>query len=156
RDLDLVLLDRPPAHRREPPETPSPLRHDPTPAVDQGAPPWRRELLVLLGLGPAVPQDLLGRRLPGHDARERVAGEDGTGLALSAPRSELDATPQRGARPPDDRHEDRHRQIAEGEERDRDQHGRPGPHAAEVAELHRQYLRRDAFGAIQEERDLLG
>src|SRR5437879_6477354 len=80
----------------------------------------------------------------------------GAGLALSAPRSELDAALQRGARPPDDRHEDRHRQIAEGEERDRDQHGRPGPHAAEVAELHRQYLRRDAFGAIQEERDLLG
>src|SRR5207249_11866848 len=68
-DLDLVLLDRPPAHRREPPETPSPLRHDPTPAVDQGAPPWRRELLVLLGLGPAVPQDLLGRRLDRKSTR---------------------------------------------------------------------------------------
>src|SRR5437867_11955865 len=59
RDLDLVLLDRPPAHGREPPETAPPLRHDAPPAVDQGAPAGRRQLLVLLGFGPAKPQDLL-------------------------------------------------------------------------------------------------
>src|SRR5205807_7311499 len=47
-------------------------------------------------------------------------------------------------------------QVAEGEERDRDQDGRPGPHTLEVAELHGQDLRSDALGAIQEERDLLG
>src|SRR5262249_26418527 len=75
RDLDLVLLDRPPAHGREPPQAPAPLRHDATTAVDQRAPAGCRELLVLLGLGPAVSQYFLVRGLTRHEARQGIARE---------------------------------------------------------------------------------
>src|SRR5207253_1391908 len=108
------------------------------------SPPRRRLFWISAGLfggalpilsrpGPAVPQDLLVRRHPRHDAREGLAREDHAGLALRASGTELDATLQRGAHPADEHHEDRHRQVAEGEERDRDQDGRPGPHTLEVA-----------------------
>ncbi len=47
-------------------------------------------------------------------------------------------------------------QIAEGEERDGNQDGRPGLQIAEVAELDGQRLRPDALRAIEEQRDGLG
>src|SRR5512145_1420853 len=92
-DLDLVMLDVPAVHRREPSEPPAPVRHDAPATVDEGAAAGRAETLAFLRVGTAEAEHLSVRGLARLDARERLARDDGARLALgrrAAPRPEAD------------------------------------------------------------------
>src|SRR5207249_3972163 len=93
-DLDLMVLDVPAVHGREPAEPPLPVRHDTPPAVDEGTAAWRAETLALLRVGPAKAEDLVVRRLARRDARERLARDDCPGIVPggSAARPEVNAS----------------------------------------------------------------
>src|SRR4029450_12447759 len=98
-DLDLVVLDVPAVHGRQPSEPPGPMRDHTAPAVDQGTAPRLAKLLAFLGSGAAEIEDLGMRRLAGRDPRERLSRDDGAGVASAGrgARSEVDAALQAGA-----------------------------------------------------------
>src|SRR2546425_2356005 len=126
-DLDLVMLDVPAVHGRQPPEPPTAVRNHAPSAVDQRAAPRRAEPLAFLGIGPAEIEDLRVRRLPGRDARERLSGNDGPGFALgrrAAWRSDLDAPLQSRAERLDEHRDQWAREVAEDEEERREEQRR--------------------------------
>src|SRR6267142_6100086 len=155
-DLDLVVLDVPAVDGRQPPEPASPVRHDPPPAIEQGAAAGLVETLALLGIGPAEAEDLVVGRLARRDARECFARHDGAGLAQGggvAPRSEVNAPLDPRGEALGEGREQRPGQVAQDEEERGEEHRRPGLPAREVPELHRQHLRPDALGRIEVGRD---
>ena len=135
-DLDLMVLDVPAVHGREPAEPPLPVRHDAPPAVDEGTAAWRAETLALLRVGPAKAEDLVVRRLARRDARERLARDDCPGIASggsATARSEVNASLDPRADTLGEGRDQRPREVAQDEEERGEEDRRPGLPAREVS-----------------------
>src|ERR1051326_853553 len=155
-DVHLVELEVPALDVGEVAEPPAPLRHEALPAVRERAALVPAVLaLLLFELRSEGLHDVLVRALARPDLRDRPGVQHrplltrGLGADVNARHGTAPDALQHGE-------EERARGVAEGEEEERDHDRTPLERSREVRVDHADDLRREAFGAHDRHRDLLG